>query len=238
MTHCWETLLSKYMYSQYGQLIVQKKQRLYSRGQTILGDYLVKTTWQQVYMYLTQSRQNSHQCSADGLRCHWRLLSMLATFTMSCAAYRIHQRASSSTASLSCDAICYIHSMAVRDELHPTLGAVKQLIHRVQILDTLWGQAFASLSKSSWICCNMDSTGTQHDQVKPITVEVLPAPKAIIEMVRCLVVQNRLFFFPMLLQIKELNTHRHRAISAAPSVRAMRTLERTCCQMKVMIDDF
>lgn len=112
MTHCWETLLSKYMYSQYGQLIVQKKQRLYSRGQTILGDYLVKTTWQQVYMYLTQSRQNSHQCSADGLRCHWRLLSMLATFTMACAAYRIHQRASSSTASLSCDAICYIHSMA------------------------------------------------------------------------------------------------------------------------------
>jgi len=126
----------------------------------------------------------------------------------------------------------------LRDELHPTLGAVKQLIHRVQILDTLWGQAFASLSKSSWICCNMDYTGTQHDQVKPITVEVLPAPKAIIEMVRCLVVQNRLFFFPMLLQIKELNTHRHRAISAAPSVRAMRTLERTCCQMKVMIDDF
>ena len=117
--------------------------------------------------------------------------------------------------------------MAVRDELHPTLGAVKQLIHRVQILDTLWGQAFASLSKSSWICCNMDSTGTQHDQVKPITVEVLPAPKAIIEMVRCLVVQNRLFFFPMLLQIKELNTHRHIAISAAPSVRAMRTRERT-----------
>jgi len=157
---------------------------------------------------------------------------MLATFTMSCAAYRIHQRASSSTASLSCDAICYIHSMAGRDKLHPTLGAVKQLIHRVQILDTLWGQAFASLSKSSWICCNMDSTGTQHDQVKPITVEVLPAPKAIIEMVRCLVVQNRLFFFPMLLQIKELNTHRHRAISAAPSVRAMRTLERT-----VMLSD-
>ena len=74
--------------------------------------------------------------------------------------------------------------MAESHKLPPTLGALKQHILRAHIQARIWGQA--SVANQHFLDplqfgFYKDSDG----QIKPTTTEMLPAPKAIIEMVRC-----------------------------------------------------
>ena len=74
--------------------------------------------------------------------------------------------------------------MAESNKLPPTEGALKQHIDRVHVLSRVWGQAsiaqqvFLDPLKNGYF---MDDKG----QLKPTTTDVLPAPKAILEMVNC-----------------------------------------------------
>ena len=74
--------------------------------------------------------------------------------------------------------------MAEGDKLPPTLGALKQHILRAHVQARVWAQAATAQQDIPDPLQNgfyKDKDG----HIKPVTTEVLPAPAAIIEMVRC-----------------------------------------------------
>lgn len=75
--------------------------------------------------------------------------------------------------------------MAESDKLPPTLGALKQHVLRVHIQAKVWGQASVALQDPQLDPLQNGYHRDSDGQLKPITTDVLPAPKAIIEMVRC-----------------------------------------------------
>ena len=120
--------------------------------------------------------------------------------------------------------------MAQSDKLPPTLGALRQHVLRVHIQARVWGQASIALQDLQLDPLQNGYHKESDGQLKPTMTDALPAPKAIIEMVRCQCkMQIRLFFCQMFLQNKELILH---FASATVSVRMMRT-HRT--SMKLMM---
>ena len=78
----------------------------------------------------------------------------------------------------------FCKNMAENDKLPPTVGALRQHIMRVHIQAYVWGQA--AISQQTFLDplkngFHKDTSG----QLKPTTTDILPAPKAIIEMIRC-----------------------------------------------------
>ena len=74
--------------------------------------------------------------------------------------------------------------MAESDRLPPTFGAFQQHLLRVHVETTVWGQA----SVADQVMIDPLKNGFFKDsngQFKPTTTDVLPAPKAVMEMVRC-----------------------------------------------------
>ena len=93
--------------------------------------------------------------------------------------------------------------MAEIDKLPPTIGALKQHILRVHIQARMWGQAAIAHQDAQLDPLENGYFKDADGLLKPTTTDALPAPKAIVEMVRC-----RLFFCEMLLQNEELDLHR------------------------------
>ena len=79
--------------------------------------------------------------------------------------------------------------MAESTKLPPTLGALKQQTLRVHIQCNVWGQCDVFHQEFLDPLQN-DLYKEPSGEVKPVTTDVLPAPKAIIEMVRCLCTTN------------------------------------------------
>ena len=74
--------------------------------------------------------------------------------------------------------------MAESDKLPPTLGALKQHVLRAHIQARVWGQAH--IAQQEFLDPLQNGYYKDEDgQLKPIATESLPAPEAIIEMVRC-----------------------------------------------------
>ncbi|KAI4810921.1 hypothetical protein KUCAC02_013848, partial [Chaenocephalus aceratus] len=70
------------------------------------------------------------------------------------------------------------------DKLPPTLGVLKQHILRVHVQTRVWAQAAIALQDPQLDPLH-NGYFRDSDGMKPTTTEVLPAPKAIIEMVQC-----------------------------------------------------
>ncbi len=119
-------------------------------------------------------------CLADASEVTEDMLSALATFVS--AAYSPKGIQIDSIPELRWYLFC--RHMAESDKLPPTLGPLKQHILRARIQARVWGQA--SIAQQELLDplqhgYYMDNDGL----VKPITSQVLPAPEAIIELVRC-----------------------------------------------------
>ena len=74
--------------------------------------------------------------------------------------------------------------MAESEKLPPTLGALKQHVLRAYIQARVWGQA----AIAQQVFPDPFQNGYYKDKdgsLKPIPTDLLPAPEAIIEMVRC-----------------------------------------------------
>ena len=161
---------------------------------------------------LPQSRLRSRQGFADAFGCHWnhRWPALYVGYIRLCCIP--YQKASRLRVSPSCDGTCSVSILLkVTSCLPPPV-----LSSSTSSEATVWGQTsvaqqqFLDPLKHSFY---KDTTG----QVKPVTTDVLPAPKAIIEMVRC--------------QCRGPRTYRAQtSVFAALSVRMMRTLGLTCCR--------
>ncbi|KAL8561272.1 hypothetical protein ACOMHN_047127 [Nucella lapillus] len=75
--------------------------------------------------------------------------------------------------------------MAESDKLPPTIGALKQHILRVHIQARVWGQAAIAHQDAQLDPLENGYFKDADGRLKPTTTDVLPAPKAIVEMVRC-----------------------------------------------------
>lgn len=75
--------------------------------------------------------------------------------------------------------------MAEIDKLPPTIGALKQHILRVHIQTLVWGQAAIAQQDLQLDPLENGYCKDSDGHLKPTTTEVLPAPKAIFEMMRC-----------------------------------------------------
>ena len=74
--------------------------------------------------------------------------------------------------------------MAESHKLPPTLGVLNQHVDRIHLQARVWAQA----SVAHQVCLDPEKHGyykDTNDQLKPVMTDVDPAPKAIIEMVRC-----------------------------------------------------
>jgi len=125
---------------------------------------------------------------------------MVTAFYMLCKEAELSEDVFTSLARFVCSAYCpngvnisnipelrwhlFCKNMAENDRLPPTVGALRQHIMRVHIQAYVWGQAavshqtFLDPLKHGY---HKDTCG----QLKPTTTDVLPAPMAVIEMVRC-----------------------------------------------------
>ncbi|KAI4810949.1 hypothetical protein KUCAC02_013876 [Chaenocephalus aceratus] len=108
------------------------------------------------------------------------MLSTLASFV--CAAYSPKGINIKTIPELRWHLFC--KHRAESDKLPPTLGVLKQHILRVHVQTRVWAQAAIALQDPQ---LDPLQNGYFRDSVgmKPTTTEVLPAPKAIIEMVQC-----------------------------------------------------
>lgn len=75
--------------------------------------------------------------------------------------------------------------MAQSDKLPPTLGALRQHVLRVHIQARVWGQASIALQDPQLDPLQNGYHKEFDGQLKPTMTDTLPAPKAVIEMVRC-----------------------------------------------------
>ncbi|KAE8288342.1 hypothetical protein D5F01_LYC12210 [Larimichthys crocea] len=74
---------------------------------------------------------------------------------------------------------------AESDKLPPTLGALKQHILRVHVQTRVWAQAAIALQDPQLDPLQNGYFRDSDGMLKPVTTEVLPAPKAILELVLC-----------------------------------------------------
>ena len=78
----------------------------------------------------------------------------------------------------------FCKNLAESDKLPPTLGALKQHVLRAHVQASVWGQA--DIAQQEFVDPLLNGYYKDRDgMLRPITTESLPAPEAIIEMVRC-----------------------------------------------------
>jgi len=109
------------------------------------------------------------------------MLATLARFI--CAAYSPKGIYTKTFSELRLHLFC--KHMAESDKLPPTLGALRQHVLRVHIQATVWGQASIALQDPQLDPLQNGYHKESDGQLKPTMTDALPAPKAIIEMVRC-----------------------------------------------------
>ena len=127
---------------------------------------------------LPQSRWRNRQGLAD-VSITDDLLSMLATFVS--AAYVPEGIQIAGIPELRWHLFC--KHMVESDKLPPTPCALKQHILGVQIQATVWRQA--SVAQQKFLDPLKHGFYKDTGLMSPVTTDVLPAPKAIIEIVRC-----------------------------------------------------
>ena len=139
-----------------------------------------KATWLQVFLKADDDIINALHMLEEA-EVTEGMLSTLAGFV--CAAYAPKGITIRTIPELRWYLFC--KHMAESDKLPPTAGALKQHILRVHIQTRVWGQAAIAQQDTQ---LNPLENGYHEDEdgrMKPTTTEVLPAPKAIVEMVRC-----------------------------------------------------
>ena len=140
-----------------------------------------KATWLQAYLKADEAVINALQMLQDDVEVTEGMLSTLATFV--CAAYAPKGIKIKTIPDMRWHLFC--KHMAESDKLPPTIGALKQLILRVHIQTRVWGQAAIPQQDPQLNPLENGFFKDKDGQLKPTTTEVLPAPKAIVEMVRC-----------------------------------------------------
>ena len=139
-----------------------------------------KATWLQVYLKTGEDVINSLQMLSDATEVTEDVISTLGTFVS--AAYSPKGIQIKTIPELRWHLFC--KHMAESDKLPPTLGALKQHILRAHIQAIVWGQA--SIAWQEFLDPLQNGFYKDKDgKVKPVTSEILPAPAAIIEMIRC-----------------------------------------------------
>jgi hypothetical protein len=139
-----------------------------------------KTTWWQLFLDADEVVIKALQTLSDANNVTTDMLTTLAAFV--CAAYSPKGIDIRNIPELRWYLFC--KHMAESQKLPPTLGALKQHVLRAHIQARVWGQA----NIAQQVIPDPLQNGFHQDtdcQVKPTTTDELPAPKAIIEMVRC-----------------------------------------------------
>lgn len=139
-----------------------------------------KTTWFQLYLKAdTEIIANLLKLS-EITEVTEEIIATLARFV--CSAYCPRAIQITSIPDLRWHLFC--KHLAESDKLPPTLGALEQHIKRVCVQSRVWSQADVPQQQP----CDPLENGyyqDEHGQLLPVTTNILPAPKAIIEMVRC-----------------------------------------------------
>ncbi|KAK5930774.1 hypothetical protein CgunFtcFv8_026987 [Champsocephalus gunnari] len=136
-----------------------------------------KATWLQIYLKADEDIINALQMLLDEAEVAEGMLSTLASFV--CAAYSPKGINIKTIPELRWHLFC--KHRAESDKLPPTLGALKQHILRVHVQTRVWAQAAIALQDPQLDPLH-NGYFRDSDGMKPTTTEVLPAPKAIIEM--------------------------------------------------------
>ncbi|KAK5907200.1 hypothetical protein CesoFtcFv8_005077 [Champsocephalus esox] len=136
-----------------------------------------KATWLQIYLKADKDIINALQMLLDEAEVAEGMLSTLASFV--CAAYSPKGINIKTIPELRWHLFC--KHRAESDKLPPTLGALKQHILRVHVQTRVWAQAAIALQDPQLDPLH-NGYFRDSDGMKPTTTEVLPAPKAIIEM--------------------------------------------------------
>lgn len=137
---------------------------------------------------------------AKWFQCYLKADDMVAAFATLCTDTELSEDLYTTLARFVCSAYCpngvnissipelrwhlFCKNMAENDRLPPTVGALRQHIMRVHIQAYVWGQA--AISQQTFLDPLKNGYHKDTcDQLKPTTTDILPAPKAILEMVRC-----------------------------------------------------
>ena len=141
-----------------------------------------KATWLQLYLKADEDVINALQMLLDEVEVTEGMLSTLEGFV--CAAYSPKGINIKSIPELRWHLFC--KNRAESDKLPPTPGALKQHILRVHLQTRAWAQAAIGLQDPQLDPLENGYFRQSDDgMLKPKTTEVLPAPKAILEMVQC-----------------------------------------------------
>jgi len=140
-----------------------------------------KPTWFKLFMEAEEDVIEALCTLCDDADVSEDLQLPLAKFV--CTAYRQKDIQLSSIPELRWHLFCkYI---AESEKLPPTLGALKQHILRARVQARVWGQAAVPQQELLDSLENGYHRDSDAGQLKPTTIDVPPAPEAIVEMVRC-----------------------------------------------------
>lgn len=140
-----------------------------------------KATWLQVFLKADEYTVKALQMLLDEADVTEGMVSTLEYFT--CAAYSPKGINIKAIPQLRWHLFC--KHRAESDKLPPTLGALKQHILRVHVQTRVWAQAAIALQDPQLDPLQNGYFKDSDGMLKPVTTEVLPAPKAILELVQC-----------------------------------------------------
>ena len=139
-----------------------------------------KATWLKIYMKAEDHFLKALQLLSESSPVTEHLQSALAAFV--CIPYTPKGVKIDSIPELRWHFFC--KNLAENDKLPPTLDALKQHVLRAHIQASVWGQA--DIAQQEFIDPLLNGYYRDKDEMlKPVTTNSLPAPEAIIEMVRC-----------------------------------------------------
>ena len=188
-----------------------------------------KAVWLQVYMKPDRDVISSLQMLSTEVEVTENMLATLASFV--CTVYSPKGIYIIIISELRWQLFC--NNMAESDKLPPTLGALRQHVLRVHIRARVWEQASIALQDPQLDPMQNGYHKESNGQLKPIMTYVLPAPKAIIEMVSCQCKKNTVLLLDVLAEQRTYPAPIF--VSAAVSVRMMRTHRTSMKLMMVMI---
>ena len=139
-----------------------------------------KATWLQVCLKTSKDVINALQMLADAFRCHWSYVN-ISYICKCCILTKGHPNREHLWAA---DGIFSV-STCLKVTSFPLLSVLSSSIFWKPTSRPEYGVRQAKPGKSSWIYCKMVFYKDKDSRMKPITSEVLPAPEAIIEMIRC-----------------------------------------------------
>ncbi len=140
-----------------------------------------KATWLQVYLKADEYIVKALQMLLDEADVTEGMLTALESFV--CAAYSPKGINIKAIFQLRWHLFCKHSSES--DKLPPTLGALKQHIFRVHVQTRVWAQAAIAVQDPKLDPLQNGYFKHLDGMLKPVTTEVLPAPKTILEVVQC-----------------------------------------------------